>query len=110
PMFSEAMELKAQITGKEVTASDNSSIKSFVRRQVMAERASGAEVPTSPDSVPLDMAPTSQPANNKPATQAVEVPEPADTQPTAQGPATRPSDETADVHFRYPSQNNEKIE
>ena len=38
PLFTEAMELQAQITGKEVTASDNSSIRSFVRRQVMADQ------------------------------------------------------------------------
>lgn len=38
PKFSEAIALKAQLTGEEVTAVDNSTIKSFVQRVVMADR------------------------------------------------------------------------
>ena len=38
PQFSEAMDLKSQVTGKEATASDNSSIHSFVRNRILAER------------------------------------------------------------------------
>ncbi|HEY8750284.1 MAG TPA: hypothetical protein VIM11_20030 [Tepidisphaeraceae bacterium] len=39
PMFSEAMELRAQVTGKEMTATNDSAIRSFVRKQVMNDRA-----------------------------------------------------------------------
>ena len=38
PKFAEAIDLKAQLTGEEVTSVDNSSIKSFVQRVVMADR------------------------------------------------------------------------
>ena len=41
PMFSEAMELRAQITGKEMTATDDSTIRSFVRKQVLMDRSNG---------------------------------------------------------------------
>lgn len=43
PKFSEAIALKAQLTGEEVTAVDNSTIKSFVQRVVMADRNRPAE-------------------------------------------------------------------
>jgi hypothetical protein len=37
PKFLEAIEMKEKITGKVVTDVDNSAIRSFVRRQIMAE-------------------------------------------------------------------------
>lgn len=43
PKFAEAIALKAQLTGEEVTAVDNSTIKSFVQRVVMADRNRPAE-------------------------------------------------------------------
>lgn len=43
PKFTEAIALKAQLTGEEVTSVDNSTIKSFVQRVVMADRSRPAE-------------------------------------------------------------------
>jgi len=38
PKFTEAIQMKQDITGKALTTSDNSAIRGFVRRQIMAER------------------------------------------------------------------------
>jgi hypothetical protein len=59
PMFSEAMELRAQVTGKELTATDDSTIRSFVKRQILAERANPATEPAPAVEVPID-APTAR--------------------------------------------------
>jgi type IV pilus assembly protein PilQ len=48
PKFLEAIELKEKITGKQVTDVDNSAIRGFVRRQIMAETA----IPTAPMAPP----------------------------------------------------------
>ena len=46
PTFTEAIELRRELTGREVTTSDNSSIRSFVRRSMLAEMAAnGGEAP-----------------------------------------------------------------
>ena len=45
PKFSEAMELRSQITGSEMTATDNSMIRSFVRKQIMNDRANPTTLP-----------------------------------------------------------------
>jgi hypothetical protein len=45
PTFLEAMELKQRTTGREVSVSDNSSIRSFVQNAILAEREPGAPVP-----------------------------------------------------------------
>jgi type IV pilus assembly protein PilQ len=95
PMFSEAMELRSQITGKELTATDDSTIRSFVKRQVLAERAYPATEPASASEVPID-APTAKADDKKPAVKVESAvaagPAPAtqpaeaklDTQPTTQ--------------------------
>ena len=59
PMFSEAMELRSQITGKELTATDDSTIRSFVRRQILAERANPVTGTAPSTEVPID-APTAK--------------------------------------------------
>lgn len=41
PKFKEAIDMKARITGQEVTNSDNSNIRSFLRAQVMHDRENG---------------------------------------------------------------------
>jgi type IV pilus assembly protein PilQ len=53
PKFLEAIEMKEKITGKVVTDVDNSAIRSFVRRQIMAEMPSPttAAVPATKPSV-----------------------------------------------------------
>jgi type IV pilus assembly protein PilQ len=43
PSFMEAIKMKESLSGKEVTTVDNSTMHSFVKRQVMAERAAKAE-------------------------------------------------------------------
>jgi type IV pilus assembly protein PilQ len=43
PTFLEAIKMKESLSGKEVTSVDNSDMRSFVKRQVMAERAARAE-------------------------------------------------------------------
>ncbi|HET6251525.1 MAG TPA: secretin and TonB N-terminal domain-containing protein [Tepidisphaeraceae bacterium] len=39
PLFAEAIELRSQVSGREMQAMDNSTIRSFVKRQILAERA-----------------------------------------------------------------------
>jgi type IV pilus assembly protein PilQ len=54
PMFSEAMELRAQITGTEVTAADNSTIRSFVKRLVLADQLHPTTEPSAPDALMIE--------------------------------------------------------
>jgi len=60
PKFIEAIDLKQSITGVEVTSADNSTIRSFVRRQILADKAT--EAPAAP-AVPIEPAtrPTTAP-------------------------------------------------
>jgi type IV pilus assembly protein PilQ len=57
PKFLEAIEMKEKITGKQVTDVDNSAIRSFIRRQIMADmppatRPSVADATTRPLQAP----------------------------------------------------------
>jgi type IV pilus assembly protein PilQ len=83
PMFIEAIDLKQKITGVEVTTSDNSTIRSFVKRMILAD------VPPAPtDAEPSASDATTQPFAEVPSTQPfAEVPS---TQPVAGAPATQP--------------------
>jgi type IV pilus assembly protein PilQ len=45
PTFLEAIELKEKTTGREVSASDNSSIRTFVQNMVLADREPGTAMP-----------------------------------------------------------------
>ena len=104
PMFTEAMELRAQISGKEVTAADNSSIRAFVRKQVLEDKAPANEVPPAAV-VPIEATPASQtrdPGAPSPKAQpaAIGAGEPT-TQPTvADAPATQPAVATDDEAFK----------
>lgn len=71
PMFIEAMKMKEELTGKQLSAVDNSTVRSFVRRNIMAEKAASA--PTK--SALLDL--QGLPEVGAPATQpsVVELPE-----------------------------------
>jgi type IV pilus assembly protein PilQ len=89
PQFSEAIDLKQELTGKEVSSADNSSIRNFVRRVMMAERFD-AEATTQPSDDVLTptpmtpMTPTTRPAMNE------------NSDSTAlEGPAVQPVSETA---------------
>jgi hypothetical protein len=72
PKFLEAINLKQSLSGQQIRASDNSSIREFLRQQVLAERAA---TPTTKPAEEL------QPAPATPATRPVS---------TAQAPATQP--------------------
>jgi len=63
PRFLEAITLKQELTGREVSTVDNSTIRSFVRQQILAERAL-------PATMPSDLPPRTD-ASNGPATRPV---------------------------------------
>jgi hypothetical protein len=58
PKFLEAIQLKEQLSGKQVTTVDNSSIRHFVKRQIIAER--GGVPATVPAAKPAAMGMTSE--------------------------------------------------
>ena len=124
PKFSEAIAMKEELTGKELTAVDNSSVRDFIRRRVLAERRSGTpaaaliEQPAwdpsaflapepSVAAVPASQ-PSTQPADptvlnpwetpdwtaEAPATQPSEV---------VTGPATQPSTQPSDATVTSPT-------
>ena len=104
PMFTEAMELRAQITGKEVTAVDNSSIRAFVKRQVLEDKAPAND--TVPGAVvPIEAAPASQTRDQngpEPKAQpaAIGAGEPTTQPAVADAPATQPAVATDDEAFK----------
>ena len=83
PKFLEAIELKQSLTGQEVTAVDNSSIRGFLRRQILAEKLAhpttmpAMERPVAlPTTLPTaQMGPATQPVVMAPATQPVAMAE-----------------------------------
>ncbi len=86
PKFIEAIKLKETVTGRQVSAVDNSHIRSFVRSQILADRAltpaTQAVEDVTADGMPADENP---PAATQPT---VEVPS---TQPVAEHPTTQPA-------------------
>jgi type IV pilus assembly protein PilQ len=96
PKFTEAIELKAQLTGEEVSSVDNSTIKSFVQRMTILDRAR----PTTQPTEHLDARapePTTQPAQ-APAVKTAEVPTPA------AKPAETPAEKTAEAPAAEPAE------
>jgi type IV pilus assembly protein PilQ len=96
PKFSEAIKLKAQLTGEEVTSADNSTIRSFVERQTLLDRSRPTTVPSS---VPISAAaPAVQPAT-QPVMKPVAPAAAAAAAPVAPvaAPATQPVNEPAAV-------------
>jgi len=93
PHFVEAIDLKERVTGREVTEPDNSSIRGFVQRQILADKRREALTPVTP--APTNGAPRETPdAAPKQSASALTAPT---SQPVAVGPATsQPSDATAD--------------
>jgi type IV pilus assembly protein PilQ len=100
PKFSEAIEMKAQLTGEEVTSADNSTIRSFVQRQTLLDRHRPT---TAPSDAAVNAAPgaaIAPPAATQPALKPV-VPTAATTAAVApvsapaMQPTTRPVVETA---------------
>ncbi|HEY1922221.1 MAG TPA: hypothetical protein VGG44_05605 [Tepidisphaeraceae bacterium] len=110
PKFLEAIEMKERITGKQVTDVDNSAIRSFVRRQIMAEMtpATTAEFPATQP--PVAIAPATQPSvAAAPATRPAVADRPASrpsvaagTNPPTRSPTTKPSFTGNDALFSKP--------
>jgi type IV pilus assembly protein PilQ len=89
PKFTEAIQLKEDLTGREITTSDGSSIRSFVRRSMMVDLPSPAtqptaEVPTTQPLATTETTPATQPWASKTPTL---TPTPA-TQPLRYTPPT----------------------
>ncbi|MDQ3440070.1 MAG: secretin and TonB N-terminal domain-containing protein [Planctomycetota bacterium] len=82
PKFIEAIEMKQELTGLEVTTSDSSSIRSYVRRMVLEDVAtvSSTKPSTRPSDLTVSHAPATQPVAATPTTQ-----------PIAAAPATQPA-------------------
>lgn len=86
PKFREAILMKEDLTGQILTSSDNSSVRSFIRRQILADRARPAPA-TLPSSVPI----TATVPNNPPTIPA----QPAMLQTRVESPVTQPSTQPA---------------
>jgi type IV pilus assembly protein PilQ len=89
PKFLEAMDLKTQLTGRELRSVDNSLIRGFVKQQILADSVYPTTAPAmpSPATKPIAAAPSTQPIAVKPATQPVAVA--PSTQPVAAAPTTQ---------------------
>jgi type IV pilus assembly protein PilQ len=68
PKFSEAVRLKEEITGKVVAASDNSTIRHFLTKQVLQEKEHPVVYEVAPRSIAIT--PPARKEQNPPATQA----------------------------------------
>ncbi|MDB5303408.1 MAG: pilQ [Phycisphaerales bacterium] len=110
PEFAEAIDMRSQVTNREMRAADNSNIRYFLRRQVLAEQAHPGTTEVSPPaSVPIDPPASSQPAAqtakpaekveafapkfSEPATQPAQPAKPA----VAAAPVTQPATSPATV-------------
>jgi type IV pilus assembly protein PilQ len=91
PKFTEALKLREELTGKQIVASDNSSIRRFVRDAILVDVASPEAPATQPVSEPVG--PT-QPALAPASIQPTETASAPTTQPTqtAMMPTTQPTD------------------
>lgn len=87
PKFLEAIELKENLTGKEVTAADNSTIRHFVKERILAERlAAPTTLPAEAIEFEVEPVEPNQPTvrQETPTTQPVAVS--PTTQPVAEAP------------------------
>jgi type IV pilus assembly protein PilQ len=83
PKFLEAIKLKESITGQSITQSDNSSMRGFLRKQILAERESPMPLQNQPRRTPIEKtAPATQPAMESVSLEPEMLSEPA-TQPAA---------------------------
>jgi type IV pilus assembly protein PilQ len=83
PKFLEAIKMKEELTGRLVTDVDNSTIRSFVRRQILMDNPPPATMPSAANAA----APASPPIVLRPLASA-----PATQPSVSQIPATKPSD------------------
>lgn len=84
PKFREAIMLKEEQNGRILTTSDNSSIRSFLKRQILADRERPAPA-TLPSSVPISVTPRNAPPTHQSVPAVL---------PTRHEPATQPSTTT----------------
>ncbi|HEY1685544.1 MAG TPA: secretin N-terminal domain-containing protein [Tepidisphaeraceae bacterium] len=100
PTFAEAINLKENITGKVITDSDNSTIRSFVQRQILEEAINPVPRTIVPWQVAISPAPATQPvmvpvhtsANTAaPATPSAVTALPTTRPAVAEAPTTRPA-------------------
>jgi type IV pilus assembly protein PilQ len=101
PHFIEAIDLKEKVTGQTVTQADNSTIRTFLQRQILAERNHSSPT-TMPSVVPITeellkptlqsaLLPTAQPALAETSTTRPAVADAPTTQPAvASTPTTQP--------------------
>ncbi len=81
PSFSEAIDLKQKVTGREITTSDNSSIRGFVRKMMLEDRplpvaaAAPATQPATQSSTATALAPATQPSTAQASTKDVTDPD-----------------------------------
>ncbi|MDB5332742.1 MAG: pilQ, partial [Phycisphaerales bacterium] len=104
PEFTEAIEMRSQVTNREMRAMDNSTIRYFLRKQVLAEQAHpGTNDMSPPASVPIDPPSASQPAAQavKPADRA-EAFAPKFSEPTT-GPAEPAKSSVAAAPATHPA-------
>lgn len=83
PKFLEAIKLKESITGQTISESDNSSMRGFLRKQVLAERDNPVPAMNQPRRTPIDKTePTTKPAMEPVSLEPETLREPT-TQPVA---------------------------
>lgn len=93
PHFLEAIDLKERVTGREITDPDNSSIRGFVKRQILADKRREALTPAVPAPT-NDGTKVTPDVTPKQSASALTAPT---SQPVATGPATsQPTDAKAD--------------
>jgi type IV pilus assembly protein PilQ len=76
PKFTEAIKMKESITGRELASVDNSSVRGFVRQQILSERSAGQN--DAPKAEPTDVKPETPAA---PTTRPVAAAQPQPTTP-----------------------------
>jgi type IV pilus assembly protein PilQ len=98
PKFLEAIHLKQSLTGHEVTAVDNSSIRDFVQRQILLDQARATKplAPAPANLEPPTFAPAPRPAT-RPAAMQPAATRPAATRPAARAPLP-PATQAAQAH------------
>lgn len=83
PKFTEAIKLKETLTGQTIVTSDNSSVRGFVRRQILMDTQNQNELPVMPRRVTIERAsPTMLPVDGSASTQPSSSSEPV-SEPTA---------------------------
>lgn len=102
PKFLEAIQLKQQLTGEEISEVDNSAIRGFVKRQILAERAKGSTktsstTGTDADAVVAEGAPATLPSTQPAVVTFTFAPSTPSTQPSTQPSETASAAQSGNV-------------